>query len=341
MTLSRRSALGGISALALAAGGALAQTATGPAKGELSNPNASPEAKALYAWLWSQYGKKTLTGQQESIWRQPDGPRYELNYIERTTGKLPVILGLDYIDPNDYNALNDRATKWYKEEGGIPSICWHWGNPMIGTGYDNSKKYFDMYKAFKRGTPENQALIRDLRIIADNLTVLRDRGVPVLWRPMHEFTGTWFWWGMQGPEPFKALWIAMYKYFTFERGLNNLIWVLGYTAEVKPGYYPGREYVDIAGADTYVDHHGPLSEMFAAVKAEVGDTVPICLHENGPIPDPDKLGPDADWLWFMTWHSEWIMPGKHNTDASVKKAYLSERYLTKDEVAGAFKLPAG
>lgn len=337
MHLTKRSALAAMSAwAAMTANGSQAQTTPSlPARGELSNPKASPEARALYAYLCGIYGKKTLTGQQESIWH--GGPRYELDYIEKVSGKLPAVLGLDYIDPNDWVAANDRATRWYKEEGGIPTICWHWGAPTIGTGYENSKKYFDMFAAFKHGTPENTAMIRDIVAIGDQLTVLRDRGVPVLWRPMHEFTGNWFWWGMSGAEAFKALWIFMYKYYTFERGLDNLIWVLGYTKDVQASYYPGRQYVDIAGADTYVNDHGPLSDMFAAVKAVVGDTVPICLHENGPIPDPTQLGPSADWLYFMTWHSEFIHDGKQNTVDEIRRFYNSDRYITKDEIDPAFK----
>ena len=334
MQITKRTAMAAIAAwTATLTTGAHAQTA--PAFGQLSNPNASPQAKALYTYLCSLYGKKTLTGQQESIWHA--GPRYELDYIDKVTGKLPAILGLDYIDPNDWPALADRATRWYKDEGGIPTLCWHWGVPTIGTGYENSKKYFDMFAAFKHGTPENTAMLRDIVAIGDQLTILRDRGVPVLWRPLHEFTGSWFWWGKCGPEAFKALWIFMYKYYTYERKLDNLIWVLGYTKDVQASYYPGRQYVDIAGADTYVDDHGPLADMFAAVKALVGDSVPICLHENGPIPDPDHLGPKADWLYFMTWHSEFIHDGKANPPDLLKRYYNSDRYITKDEIDPAYK----
>ncbi|WP_246050431.1 glycosyl hydrolase [Asticcacaulis tiandongensis] len=338
MEVSRRIVLGGLSSLptVMAATQASATSAPLPAKGQLSVPSPSPEAKALYDYLWGIYGKKTLTGQQESTWVR--GSRYELNYIKRTTGKLPAIRGLDYIDPKDYKGVNRRAARWYRRENGIPSICWHWGNPLLGTGYKSSQTYFDLPAALTEGTPEHAAMWRDMAIIADHLTVLRDKGVPVLWRPLHEFTGEWFWWGMTGPEAFKALWRAMHTYFTAERGLNNLIWVLGYAHILKDGYYPGRQYVDIAGADIYAKDHGPQNELFQFVKGQVGDTVPICLHENGPIPDPDGLGPDADWLWFLTWHTQWIKPGEHNTDASVRKAYLSERYLTKDELKG-FKPP--
>lgn len=326
MRLTRREALAGGVTLGLAPGTATAR----PARG-LSNPRASRAAQALYRYLWSIYGRRTLTGQQESFWK-PEGPTVELDYIAKISGKLPAVLGLDYIEPNDQAAVNDRATAWYRG-GGIPTICWHWGVPDVGTGYENSKKDFDVAAALSAGTPQHAAMWRDLAHVGDLLTVLRDRGVPVLWRPFHEFSGTWFWWGKHGPEAFKALWALMYDYFTRDRGLDNLIWVLGWAGQnADPAYDPGRSRYDIAGADIYVDDHGNLAPMFAQVKAIVGDGVPICLHENGPIPDPATLGPGADWLYFLTWHTRWIADGKLNTPEQIRAFFNSERYLTKDEM---------
>ena len=329
--LSRRNLIEGAGTLALMSGTSAPARAQSERRA-LSNPHASARARRLYAYLWSAYGRHTLTGQQESTW-SPEGPRAELDYVQRVTGKLPAILGLDYIEPADRVNVNDRATRWYLEEGGIPTLCWHWGAPDIGTGYENSKKPFDLPAALTPGTRQHELLERDLATIADHLQVLRDRGVPVLWRPLHEFSGDWFWWGQHGPEPFKALWARMYDLFTHERRLDNLIWVAGYAGQsIDPSWYPGRDRVDVAGADTYVHDHGALAPMFGQVKAIVGDTVPICLHENGPIPDPALLGPSSDWLYFMTWHTKWIRDAEINPSDFLRSAYASERYLTKDEL---------
>jgi hypothetical protein len=295
----------------------------------LSNPHASPRARKLYSYLWSIYGKQTLTGQQVSAW---SGPRSELEYLQRVTGKQPAILGLDFIEPRQWQFVIDRATRWYLEEGGIPTFCWHWGAPDIGTGYLNAKKDFDLPAALRSGTPQYDALNRDLAGVADQLTILRDRDVPILWRPMHEFTGTWFWWGKHGPEALKDLWHHMHDYFTNTRGLNNLVWVCGFTAEPSLAWYPGAAYVDIAGPDTYVKDHGNLAPLFLAVEDIVGETKPICLHECGPIPDPALLGRDSEWLYFMTWTHNWIADEALNPPDFLKRAYNSERFITRDEV---------
>jgi hypothetical protein len=334
--LSRRETLGMTAALGLLHG--VPALAAVP-NHTLSNSSASPAARKLYTYLCSQYGRKTLTGQQEQGSAQPN-PNGELDYLQSVTGKLPAILGLDYIDPRDNDAVNDRATAWARS-GGIVTLCWHWGAPDIGTGYENSKKDFDVAAALKPGTPQNVAMMRDMTEVARLLNVLQDRGVAVLWRPFHEFSGDWFWWGKHGPDAFKALWALMYDQFTRVHGLNNLIWVLGWAGQnVDPAWYPGRATVDVAGADIYANDHGNLAPMFAQVKAIVGDTLPICLHENGPVPDPALLGPNADWLWFMTWHTRWLTGADQNTPDQLRRDFASKRYVTKDELPAALRVKA-
>lgn len=336
MTSNRRDILTGAAALGLTGLGlsglptsAVAQSVT-PGKGVLSNPKASPRARALYHYLNDVWGQRTLTGQQESIWH--GGPRYELDYIQQVSGKQPAVLGLDYIDPADRAGVNHRAKAWY-DGGGIATICWHWGNPLVGPGYVNSKIHFDAVAALKPGTPENTALLRDMDEIAGYLGQLRDQDVPVLWRPFHEFTGDWFWWGQCGPEVFKALWTLMYDRYTQKFGLNNLIWVLGYTKDANAAWYPGRERIDIIGADNYVQDRGPMDDMYARVQAITGDAVPITLHECGPIPDPAQLtATHANWLYFLVWHSEFIRDGKTNPPDWINQVYHSPRYITLDQV---------
>ena len=332
MILDKRALLTA-AALAGVAPRGLAQPAAvfGPLKGQLCNPRATPQTRSLYRYLNDVWGQRTLTGQQESTWR--GGPRYELDYILEVTGRQPAILGLDYIDPSDRDGVNARAIRWVKQAGGIVTLCWHWGNPMIGPGYENAKIAFDAVAALKAGTPENAAMMRDLAQIAGYLGQLQQAGVPVIWRPFHEFTGDWFWWGKLGPEVFKALWLTMHDYFTRERGLNNLIWLLGYTAKPDAAWYPGRAYVDVIGADTYVKDHSSQKPLYDAVVAISGEVLPIALHECGPIPDPDQVKADgAAWLYFLVWHTDFIHDGLTNPKDFLKRVYNCAQYVTLDQV---------
>ena len=154
--------------------------------------------------------------------------------------------GADLITESANNNEIQNLINWWKA-GGIPTLMWHWGAPGVGEGYENSKAEIDINRCFQEGTVEYNEMWRELKLKADHLQVLRDAHVPVLWRPLHELNGNWFWWGKKGPEQFKRLWITMYNYFVHDRGLNNLIWVLCYTGSPDGAWYPGDQYVDIAG----------------------------------------------------------------------------------------------
>lgn len=290
----------------------------------LSDKKASDEARAVYRYLQDMYGKKTLSGQMVSNFGQIN----ELKYIEDVTGKQPAIRGMDFIDSSKNEDEVKYAKAWWKK-GGIPTIMWHWGAPGIGDGYINSQKKIDIDQCFEKGTPAYKAFWRELKQKGRLLKKLKRAHVPVLWRPFHELNGNWFWWGKQGPEQFKRLWTTMYNYYVHKKKLNNLIWVLCYTGNPDSAWYPGRDYVDIAGADTYGDN-GPHLDMYNKVEKIVGPNMPIAFHECGTPPNPDEsLAQGAKWSWWMEWHTDHL--------TKVDKTYLNYVYhhnavITLDEM---------
>jgi hypothetical protein len=298
--------------------------AYGQAPIPLSNKNASGEARALYNYLLDIRGKKILSGQMVSNF----GGINELKYIEEVTGKQPAIRGMDLIDSSKNKNEIKFAKQWWRR-GGIPTMMWHWGAPGIGNGYPNSQKPIDIDKCFEEGTPEYKAFWKELDEKAKLLKKLKRAHVPVLWRPFHELNGNWFWWGKQGPEKFKRLWITMYNYYVNKKKLDNLIWVLCYTGQPDSSWYPGRQYVDIAGADTY-DDNSPHLAMYNKVHAIVGDEMPIAFHECATPPNPDlTLAEGANWSWWMVWHTGHIT----KVDKSyLKYVYNHDQVLTLDEL---------
>lgn len=264
----------------------------------LTNPSATPAATALYQYICDMRGKGILSGQQEIPFNNNDSD--ELRYIQKITGQQPAILGLDYIS-NDFSGVNQRAKQWY-EKGGIVSICWHWGIPPYGSGYLSSKESIDLAELLTPGTSLYEGLLENLDRTALALKELCDAGIPVLWRPLHEFDGDWFWWGKGGSSAFVQLWRLMYHRYTEIHKLNNLIWVLGYAHVKGQGYYPGDQYVDIMGCDCYSE--GIHEDLYTWVKTQTEKDMPLCHHENGPIPEPGLLkSRNIQWSWFLTWHT--------------------------------------
>lgn len=300
----------------------------------LSNPNASPEAKALYKYIQAMSGQQILSGQ---MWSNYAGD--ELAYIQTETGKQPAIRGMDFITQSQNNAEVQRAIDWWRS-GGIPTIMWHWGAPSKGEGYDASLMTIDINRCFQVGTAEYNAFWSELRLKADLLQRLRDANVPVLWRPFHELNGNWFWWGKGGSTQFKRLWTTMYNYLVNDRGLNNLIWVLCYTGSPDGNWFPGNQYVDIAGADTYTTSTGSQLGMFNATKnATGGNAMPIAYHECGTPPNPDQCRADgAMWSWWMEWHSSHLF----NLDKNyLRFLYNHSLVITKDEVPNIMAVYGG
>lgn len=292
------------------------------AKHQLSNPNASDKTKKVYDYICDSFGSNMLTAQQESTWMGT--PDYEMIKIREMTGKQPAIRGLDFMN-NDFNGVVQRSKAW-DEKGGLVTICWHTG--VGGSGYQESlDDNPDFDKLLTEGTDEYNEMMASWDNAAKALQELRDANVPVLWRPFHEFDGQWFWWGKSGGEDFIKLWRLMYDKFTNEYELDNLIWVLGYSGEVKDGWYPGDEYCDIIGSDTYDNS----TNKRAWQRLEVMDTgKPFAFHECGNVPSVEQFESDGDmWVWFMVWHTDWIIA---NDPENLNAVYNSDMAITLDEL---------
>ncbi|MCD8051544.1 MAG: hypothetical protein LUE89_07690, partial [Clostridiales bacterium] len=82
----------------------------------------------------------------------------------------------------------------------------------------------------------------------------------ILFRPFHENTGSWFWWGKAfcDAETYKSVYKYTVEYLRDEKGVHNLLYVYGpgseaATVEEYGERYPGDAYVDIVGFDSYDD----------------------------------------------------------------------------------------
>jgi len=292
-------------------------------KHPLSNKNADKITQRVYDYICDNFGKKIMSAQQESTWMGT--PDYEMDYIREKTGKLPAIRGLDFMN-GDFDGVVERAKEWW-QKGGLVTICWHTG--INGKGYQESLNDIpDFDKLLTEGTPEYEAMTDNWDKAAKALTELRDAGIPVLWRPFHEFDGAWFWWGKGGGENFIKLWRMMYDRFTNEYNLTNLIWVLGYSGEVKNGWYPGDEYCDIIGSDTYDNSTNKKGWNRLEKVTDAGK--PLTFHECGNVPSVEDFADDGClWSWFMIWHTDFIMG---NDVDNLNGVYNSDLIITLDEL---------
>jgi mannan endo-1,4-beta-mannosidase len=241
------------------------------------------------------------------------------NMIEKLhteTGQWVGIIGLDYefikiFTPEELTQAN-KALIDYAKAGGIVTITLTPLNPWVNDESDLVKnpgsydgpagsQYAGSFAQVKSlndlidpAKPVNAAWMRKLDRVAAALTELRDAGVVVLFRPMQEMNGNWFWWGMQShpndPSPYANVYKHMRDYFTNEKQLNNLIWVYSPNASFGEGNtstwnrtvdwaYPGDAYVDIIAGTNYADNLviGDYAKYISMKKplgmAELGPTI--------------------------------------------------------------------
>ena len=190
----------------------------------------------------------------------------------------------------------------------------------------------------------------DIELIAAELQTLEDAGVTVLWRPLHEASGGWFWWGRGDrsdglPAAYAevVLWRHLFDRLTNDYGLNNLIWVWNGQSAV---WYPGDDYVDIVSYDVYDGNQNYESQvsLFNLTGSFPLQQKMVAMSENSNIPDPDNMTADgARWLWFCVWNDSDTAEGVtssgnfwtgeyYNTNAHKNKVYNHARVITLDEL---------
>lgn len=197
-------------------------------------------------------------------WRGDDN-RSDINDV---SGDFPAIFSWDVMlltYMNQSESLKYRIESAYRK-GGVNTLCWHqfdplgygfYGNIIPEGSYENS-----VVASLLEGGEHHEFYLEKLRDMARFLKELRGpdgESIPILFRPLHEMNGDWFWWGRDNcsVEDFVALWRLTVRYLRDELNVHNLIYVYSPDAgQYEPGdeffdYYPGDEYVDALGFDSY------------------------------------------------------------------------------------------
>lgn len=306
------------------------------------NPNATGEACRLLQYLYRTAGNRIITGQHTQT-----VPMEERSHIHQLTGKYPKLLEFELLSysPNipyedaspecltevaENRYTMDTALQWAKENDGIVCLCFHWFSPLGGRdkSFYARNTDFDPSRVLIAGSVEREAFFHDLDRIALQLQRFRAENIPVLWRPLHEAEGDWFWWGSKGPEVAKELYKLLFHYYVDEKHLDNLLWV--WSAPAYNGY-PGDEYVDVIGWDIYATEHTvtDYKTEYGILRANTGSSKVAALTEVGVVPDVHLLEQSrVPWAYYMTWSKEFCLTEDYTSNQALQELYRSPYAVT-------------
>lgn len=299
------------------------------------------------------------------------------------SGHYPAIGGFDML----FAAGGRHEEGWFKgytennlvmteelwNKGGIPTFTWHWkvGEDTIfytqANGYKNAgctegvtktadnNTCFNYTLAFTDSTCKEintssevyQNIVNDVDIVSNYFLQLQEKDIAVVWRPLHEASGGWFWWGVASAECYVQLYRLVFDRMVNTNGVKNLLWVWNINTDPTYGYdysalngawYPGDEYVDIVAVDIYdpLLNHNSGANYYNKIISEVGTNKLIALSENGAIPDIDSIAEDkAYWSYWMTWSQTWSGNFLDKTPTDMWKKNLDdERIIALDDMPG-------
>ena len=339
-----------------------------------ANISASPvvasteAAKKLYTYFKDQYGKKIISSVMADVnWNNKIAEK-----VNALTGKYPAMNCYDfihiYVPQNNWIDYTDiKPVKEWADAGGIVQLMWHFNVPLSETTEVKSngegvtcspdKTTFRAKNVFSEGSWENKWFYSEMDKVVSIILKLQDAGIAATWRPFHEAAGNatakqqadwtkaWFWWGYDGAETCKKLWITMFDYFK-QKGVKNLIWIWttqnyngnssGYNQDTD--WYPGDNYVDMVARDLYGYNAAKNNQEFTEIQTcypnkmvVLGECGKGDSGEQGKIGDCWNAG--AKWWHFMVWYQgEQGSTDTMCSDAWWKDAMSNSNVITRDQV---------
>ena len=274
----------------------------------LADPQALPEVVSLYnSLLEVQKSGQVLLGHHDALayghaWRDELGR----SDVKDIAGSHPAICSVDFGKIEHGASININRVPFDKMREVIQYahrrkqvilICWHVDNPKTyapgsnypaGTSWDNSDTTV-VKEILQEGSPLNIKFKGWMDLLAEYILTLKDddgKPIPFIFRPWHEHTQTWSWWGAKctTDEEFVEFWKFTIRYLRDTKGLHQMMYAISpqmdnvypQTKERLTFRWPGDEYVDFIGIDCY---HGRRKEAFVS---NVKHLTELAAEKNKP-----------------------------------------------------------
>lgn len=300
---------------------ALTLLAAPTAAGAQVDGRATPETRRLYANMRRYAAGHVMFGHQDTLayghdWRGPPDQSPDRSDVRDVAGDYPAVYGWDLgdlfargrpglADPAGADRLRGFVRR-ARARGGVNTFSWHMPNPVTGT---DAWDVTPAVAAILPGGARHAAYVAQLDVLAAffrSLADARGRPIPVWFRPFHEQTGDWFWWGRDhaSPAEYAALWRFTVHHLRDVARVHNLLYAYSTDVFDDEGQYfrcyPGDRWVDLLGFD---DYHSVATPATRPVLVRRLESVVRWARARGKLAALTEAGaealPDARW-WTGT-----------------------------------------
>ena len=295
----------------------------------ISDKQATKETVALFYNLKKLGKTKVAVGQQDAFngFYQNAGGDSD---IKKNTGYDPALLGSDFMFITDKNNNNQSDNWFYQQEqkiindtkaayakGMINTFSWHLREPYNEDSFYTSDMTTEQkntaFISILPGGSNHGWYKKKLDKVASvflNLKGSKGELIPIIFRPFHEFDGSWFWWGANfcTPEEYKTAYKFTVDYLKNTKGVHNVLYAFSpdNSYNTPEGYlsrYPGDAYVDVLGMDNYGDFNNQGNEGARKANAKLKmlsnmvliNKKIVALTETG-YRITAEIPPVADWF---------------------------------------------
>lgn len=296
----------------------------------------SPALRTL-AFLREISGRRTLLGIHNDL--KTGGPSHFTDRFHGLTGRHPALWSGDFLFDDRaarrWDMVREAERQW--RAGALVNLMWHASPPNQGPtcawegGILSRLADAEWTDLVTEGGTLNRAWKARMDEIAPYLAYLADRGVEVLWRPLHEMNQEKFWWGGRpGPDGGARLFRLTRDYFTRAKGLRNLVW----TWDIQDlrfdwdGYHPGDECFDVMALDVY--SMGFTDRLYREMLRLAGDK-PIALGEAAELPTPEILRRQPRYAFVMGWAD---LAFSRNTPDTLRALVAAPETLLREDMPG-------
>lgn len=245
-----------------------------------ADKKATKETVYLFRALYELQGKGVMYGHQDDLmygrtwWYETDR-----SDTKDFTGDYPAVAGFELghlelgnersLDSVSFAQIAEQIKAHYKR-GGVITISWHANNPLTmqdpesrsrrmgGTAWDVSSK--ETVASILPGGKNHELFNQWLERLATFFISLKDDDgtpIPFIFRPYHEHSGSFFWWGTDicTDEEYSALWRYTVSYLRDKKNIHNILYAYNTdrvtSLEQYMRGYPGDDIIDMLSLDMY------------------------------------------------------------------------------------------